>query len=299
MEALMNPEISVIIPAYANGEQLQACLEALERQVYPPAFEVIVVDNGSTPPLQIPERPGWRVVREERIGSYAARNHGVANARGQFLVFIDTDCIPELLWLRACKERLTRESGIVIGGHIETVYEDPEAPRAVEIFDKITTPLDQKSYVERWNFAATANLAIRKADFDRVGPFCADLKSYGDREWCHRAIAAGLRLVYADEAVVNHRARRTVSGLIRREVRLTGGSCDTRMRAGVKRRTFFREGLRLLLPDRGIIENGWRFWRMGTEPVTKIKLLTLVFFMRYCHALEKLRLSLGGVSQRG
>jgi glycosyltransferase involved in cell wall biosynthesis len=295
----MNPEISVIIPAYASEDALRTCLAALEQQEQAPTFEVIVVDNGSMPPLRIPERQGWRVIREERVGSYAARNHGVANARGQYLVFVDTDCIPERNWLRSCKARLACEPGTFIGGRIETVYEDPEAPKAVEIYDRVTTPLDQKSYVERWNFAATANLAVRKADFDRVGPFCADLKSYGDREWCGRAVAAGLQLVYAGEVVVRHQARRTVSGLIRREVRLTGGACDTRMRAGVKRRTFFREGLRLLLPDRGILENGWRFWRMGTEPVTKIKLLTLVFFMRYCHALEKLRLSLGGVSQRG
>jgi glycosyltransferase involved in cell wall biosynthesis len=295
----MNPEISVIIPAYTSGEQLQACLEALERQVYPPTFEVIVVDNGSNPPLQIPERPNWRIIREERVGSYAARNCGLTNARGRFLVFMDTDCIPERLWLKACKMRLDRELGAVIGGHIETVYENPAAPRAIEIYDKAISPLNQKSYVERWNFVATANLAIRRSDFDRVGPFCAELKSYGDREWCNRAIAAGLRLVYADEVVVGHRARRTLTDLIRREVRLEGGSRDFRLRDGERRLTFIKEGLRLLIPDRGMLAKGLMLWRMGTEPVTKIKLLMLVPFVRYCQALEKLRLSLGGVSQRG
>jgi GT2 family glycosyltransferase len=295
----MNPEISVIIPAYASEDALYTCLAALEQQERAPTFEVIVVDNGSVPPLRIPERPGWRVLREDRVGSYAARNHGLAHARGEFLVFMDTDCLPARDWLKACKERLTREPGSIVGGRIETVYEHPEAPRAVEIYDKVVMPLDQKSYVQRWNFAATANLAIRKADFDRVGPFDADLKSYGDREWCARALMAGLRLVYAEEAVVGHRARRTLTDLIRREVRLEGGSRDFRLRDGERRLTFIKEGLRLLIPDRGMLAKGLMLWRMGTEPVTKIKLLMLVPFVRYCQALEKLRLSLGGVSQRG
>jgi glycosyltransferase involved in cell wall biosynthesis len=295
----MNPEISVIIPAYASEDALYTCLAALEQQEQAPTFEVIVVDNGSVPPLRIPERPGWRVLREDRVGSYAARNHGVANARGQFLVFMDTDCMPERDWLRACKKRLACEPGTFIGGRIETVYEDPKAPTAVEIYDKAVMPLDQKSYIQKWGFAATANLAIRRTDFDRVGPFCADLKSYGDREWCGRAIAAGLQLVYAGEAVVQHRARRTLADLIRREVRLEGGSRDFRLRDGERRLTFIKEGLRLLIPDRGMLAKGLMLWRMGTEPVIKIKLLMLVPFVRYCQALEKLRLSLGGVSQRG
>jgi cellulose synthase/poly-beta-1,6-N-acetylglucosamine synthase-like glycosyltransferase len=293
-------EISVIIPAYECLQQLYLCLDALERQECPRStFEVIVIDNGSMPPLQVPARPNLRMLREECVGSYAARNHGIASARGRLLAFTDADCIPARDWLNACRARIDREAeGSVIGGRIEMFYENPLAPRSVEIYDMAMKSLDQQTYIQKLGFVAPANLAIRKADFDRVGPFCADLKSSGDVEWCKRAMAAGLRLVYAEEAVVHHPARRTLPELIRRERRLEGGRCDTRLRSGAKRLTLFKEGLRQFDPRRQTFKIA-TFWRMGTGPAIKTRLLALVLLVQYCHALEKLRLSLGGVSRRG
>jgi GT2 family glycosyltransferase len=178
-------------------------------------------------------------------------------------------------------------------------YENPRASRAVEIYDLVTNPLDQEAYIQKLDFVAPANLAIRKADFDRVGPFCTDLKSYGDVEWCKRAMAAGLRLVYAEEAVVRHPARCSLPELIRRVRRLEGGNYDIRLRSGAKRLRLFIEGLRQLVPGRYHFVTIATLWGMGTGPAIKTKLLALVLLVQYCQALEKLRLSLGGVSRRG
>jgi hypothetical protein len=59
--------------------------------------------------------------------------------------------------------------------------------------------------------------------FDEVGPFDADLLSDGDQNWCHRAIKLGVRILYTDDAVVRHPARRTLRQHITKTRRIAGG----------------------------------------------------------------------------
>jgi hypothetical protein len=73
--------------------------------------------------------------------------------------------------LKACRARVECEAeGSVIGGRLEMFYENPWAPQPVEIYDIAMKPLDQEVYIQKLGFVAPANLAIRKADFDRVDP---------------------------------------------------------------------------------------------------------------------------------
>ena len=86
------PLISVVVPVFNDEARLAGCLDALAMQTWPASHrEVIVVDNGSVPPVAL--RAGAaRVIVERRPGSYAARNAGVAAAAGEILAFTDADC---------------------------------------------------------------------------------------------------------------------------------------------------------------------------------------------------------------
>ncbi|MEM8761253.1 MAG: glycosyltransferase family A protein, partial [Pseudomonadota bacterium] len=98
------PGISVIIPVFNDAGGLARCLDALARQTDAAPFEVIVVDNGSDPPLDpatLPALPSLRLIRETAPGSYAARNAGIAAARAAILAFTDADCRPRPDWLAA------------------------------------------------------------------------------------------------------------------------------------------------------------------------------------------------------
>lgn len=97
--------VSVIIPSYQTSpETLSRTLAALEGQTYPrDLFEVVIVDDGSEPPL---ERPGAtpmavRVVRQERYGYGLARtrNTGARAAAGDILLFLDSDTLAEAGWV--------------------------------------------------------------------------------------------------------------------------------------------------------------------------------------------------------
>jgi len=81
--------------------ELEACLEALARQRYPD-FDVLVVDNASTEPVdEICHRHGAACIHEPVPGLTRARNRGARAARGELVAYIDDDAIPEPGWLEA------------------------------------------------------------------------------------------------------------------------------------------------------------------------------------------------------
>ena len=220
------PLVSVIIPAFNDEARLELCLDALERQTYPrDRVDIIVVDNGSNPPLRkaLQNRPELRVLLEPTPGSYAARNLGVAHARGEILAFTDSDCIPAERWLECAVDALLgRESLGAVAGRIEVFVKDPARPTAVELFDRAVA-FRQDRNVADGGFGVTANLVVRRLAFMDAGPFDDTLLSGGDREWCQRMVSAGYEIAYAQDAVVAHPARRDPRDLVRKMRRVAGG----------------------------------------------------------------------------
>ena len=71
--------------------------------------------------------------------------------------------------------------------------------------------------------SVTANLFVRRAVVEAIGPFNAELQSGGDFEFCQRAKRAGFALVHAETAVVAHPARESLAALFRKNRRVAGG----------------------------------------------------------------------------
>ena len=99
-------QATVVVPYYQAPDALALTLAGLERQRYPRhLFEVIVVDDGSDPPLKLPERSPLdiRVIHQPDLGFglARARNNGARAARGDIVVFLDCDMIPNDEWLAA------------------------------------------------------------------------------------------------------------------------------------------------------------------------------------------------------
>jgi glycosyltransferase involved in cell wall biosynthesis len=99
--------VSVVITYYQAPEALDITLAAIGQQTYPQALtEIVIVDDGSEPPLAEVRSPGdlpVKVVHQDDrgFGLARARNTGAAAASGDIVVFLDCDMVPEPSWLDA------------------------------------------------------------------------------------------------------------------------------------------------------------------------------------------------------
>jgi len=225
------PDVSVVIPVLGDAERLALCLDALDRQTLPAArFEVIVADNArdrdeAVAAAVAAHAPRARLVHEPRPGSYAARNRGIADARGAIVAFTDADCVPRPDWLERGVAALSADPGIgLVGGRIEVVPRDPRRRRAAETYD-LVFGFPQERFVRELGFAATANAFTRREVLAAVGPFRDDLQSGGDWEWGQR-VGRSFKVAYAPDAVVDHPARATVRELATKQRRIELGRAD-------------------------------------------------------------------------
>src|SRR5262245_34012598 len=89
------PRVSVIVPCYNLGQYLDEAVASVLAQTYQ-NFEILVVDDGSTEPLTQAlladySRPKTSVIRIPHAGVSAARNAGLARARGAYFCALDAD----------------------------------------------------------------------------------------------------------------------------------------------------------------------------------------------------------------
>lgn len=294
MSSRSRPFVSVIVPVWNDGARLEACLRALEAQTYPDdLYEVVVVDNDSEEAVGpfVERHKRTRLVHETRPGSYAARNVGLAHARGDVFAFTDADCLPASDWIEKGVERLMRGGGrTVVAGRVEMFPRSQKRPNAVEQYE-VLFALAQREFVGRYGFGATANLFAWRETLARVGPFLAEVKSGGDLEWGRRAAACGYAFEFDEETRVRHPARATLSQLYSKIVRVTGGLHDLRRIKGRAYLEFDRGLLGELLPPLRAIAR-----TLGEPTLPKlsdrVKVCAVMLFVRYVQAFERLRLSL-------
>jgi glycosyltransferase involved in cell wall biosynthesis len=100
----LEPDVSVVIPAWNEERNLARTLQALSNQITKYSYEVIVIDNNSTDETRkLAEACGIKVIPEPKQGISFARQIGLLNARGQYLLCADADTIYPERWV----ERMT------------------------------------------------------------------------------------------------------------------------------------------------------------------------------------------------
>jgi glycosyltransferase involved in cell wall biosynthesis len=200
------PLISVIIPHLNQLNRLEACLTSLEAQtVERSLFEIIVVDNGSSPGPEfiISRHPGVRLLYEHQPGPGPARNLGARSATADILCFVDADCRAHRDWLAAALRELAASApGTILGGDVQIWRADPGKYTAIEVYETVFA-YRQRLHVESHGYSGTGNLAVRRADFEKIGPFGGILLPE-DRDWGQRARAASFRFKYVPDMIVFH-----------------------------------------------------------------------------------------------
>ena len=139
-------------------------------------------------------------------GPGPARNRGVAKSSGEILAFTDADCTVDEGWLAAIVARLQNpQAKRILGGDVRIAVKDSKRLTQLEAYESIFQ-YRQEEYIRKFRFSGTGNLAVRRADFDNIGPF-AGIDISEDRDWGRRAIALGYTIEYVPEMIVYHPAR--------------------------------------------------------------------------------------------
>lgn len=302
----IKPFVSVIIPVFNDAERLRICLTALEQQTYPRSlYEVIVVDNGSNKCHNISGLVAQfgqaKAAYESIIGSYAARNKGIALATGDVLAFTDADCIPAVNWLEnGVKTLLEQPDCGLVAGEVAVFFKDSARPTAVELYEQIYA-FPQKTYVIQQRFGVTANIFTFRGVINRTGLFDASLKSGGDLDWGQRVFSLGYPQIYADNVCVAHPALYSWRQLYKKHLRIAGGLFDVQQKKYASNFAYYPIFiLRLineLLSPSLVVVSTFRDNRLqGFKQ--KFKVSALVILIIYVRILEKLRLITGGTSVR-
>ena len=231
--------VSVIIPSRQTpAEVLARTLAALEGQTYPRGlFEVVIVDDGSEPPLAAPAPSprspplDVRVVRQERrgFGLPGARNAGARAAAHDVLLFLDSDLLAEAGWIAAhARWHHAVSDALTIGFYAQVDADglDPDVigahtgPLEELLADRAASSPQADHHMARTRgfksraddlFAAVAggNLGVRKDFYRLVGGHDESFTRYGpeDVEFAYRAGVRGGLLVPVREAFAWHQGR--------------------------------------------------------------------------------------------
>jgi GT2 family glycosyltransferase len=199
----------VVVPTSGRADYLEVALASLAAQdIEREAYEVIVIDDGSTDrtPAVIEAAGARSVTRDTPAGPNAARNTGVRMAAADLVAMVDDDVWAPPGWLRALVDGAQRHpQAEALGGPIRARLEGP-APRACWRELPPITSLDLGPEDRPAELVWSANMAIRRAAFDRVGPFDERFSTGGDEEdWLRRLRELGGEVVYVAAAGLDHR----------------------------------------------------------------------------------------------
>ena len=225
----MAARVSVVISTFNRPELLQELLGALAGQSFKD-FEVIVVDDGSTVPvepvLKANKQP-YRlvIVTQANGGAAAARHAGIVKALGEIIVITDDDMMvpPEFL----AEHVKAHDNGFtLVLGHIapdeslghKPLFERFHAQQLARFVARYTEhPTDVRGVM-----VCTGNVSFRRADYLAVGGFDKSLDRSEDRELGVRMQKAGAKLTFAPAARTTNRSDHTDLSVWRRRNYLYG-----------------------------------------------------------------------------
>lgn len=241
------PPVSVIVPAYNEGELMDRALASLLELDYP-EYEVVVVDDGSTDDtLERAARFEGRhgpvevtVVTKRNGGKAAALNAGIAASKHPFVLCMDADSYLEPKTLLRAVEHFADASVGAVAGNVK-----------VENRGKLITNLQALEYIEGLNmprraqgFVAAVNIVpgpvgmFRREALDEIGGYETDTFAE-DADLTLKMMAAGWRVVYEDQAIAWSQAPQRWMDLVQQRYRWTRGILQAiRKRKGLFLRPF-------------------------------------------------------------
>jgi O-antigen biosynthesis protein len=214
----MLPMCSIVICSYNGASTVESCLRSMQKLRYPADYEVIFVDDGSTDGTQqiLQKFPWVRNIRQKNMGLSHARNVGMEAAKGEIVVYTDSDCEADEDWLYYLALAFQRGGHVGMGGPnlipdegswmADCVGLSPGGPTHVMIDDR------EAEHVPG------CNMAFLKWALEAVNGFDPQYRKAGDDvDVIWRLQALGYAIGFAPAAQVWHYRRNTVKAYLKQQ----------------------------------------------------------------------------------
>lgn len=204
--------VSIIVPVYNRCDEVADLLASLVTQT-DPNFEIILVDDGSTEPCRpqadsYASRLNLKYFWKENEGRSIARNYGIDRSVGDYLVFVDSDCILPPDYVEKVKEGI-RATGTDCFGGPDAAHESfSDLQKAINysMTSFLTTGGIRGGKVRLEKFVPrTFNMGFSREVYDRVGGFREMFSE--DIDMSTRIRNAGFRIELFRDAKVFHKRR--------------------------------------------------------------------------------------------
>jgi GT2 family glycosyltransferase len=212
------PMASIVICSYNGASTVESCLRSMEKLRYPSDYEVIFVDDGSTDSTQqiLKKFPSVRNIRQKNMGLSYARNVGMEAAKGEIVLYTDSDCEADEDWLYYVALALSRGGYVGMGGPnlipdegswvADCVGLSPGGPTHVMIDDR------EAEHVPG------CNMAFLKWALKQVNGFDPQFRKAGDDvDVIWRLQDLGYSIGFAPSAQVWHYRRNTVKAYLKQQ----------------------------------------------------------------------------------
>lgn len=214
--------VSIVIPVCDRVQHTMRCLAALAESTPYDLYEVIVVDNGSSDGtrefLSTLEGDVTVIANPANVGFARSRNQGARRARGEYLLFLDNDTLPQPGWLQALLDVAERDRRVAVVGAKLLSPDDTIWHAGIALLEDAPYPISPvhlhrqepanapAANEEREVAAVTGACLLIRADvFREVGGFDEGfLDGYEDVDLCLRVREQGHRIVYTPASVLYH-----------------------------------------------------------------------------------------------
>ncbi|VVB60031.1 Glycosyltransferase AglI [uncultured archaeon] len=231
--------ISVIIPAYNSEKTIRGCLQALQSQSIKD-IEVIVVDDGSSDDTAsiVKSFKNVKFFKRQHKGPASERNFGAKMAKGEILLFTDSDCEPDKNWVSEMVAPFKSDKSVVgVSGTYRTRQKELIARFAQYEIEERHEKMAKAGSID---FIGTFSAGYRKEIFDKFGGFDESFSTSAgeDPELSFRIAEAGYKMVFAPKAFVYHTHPNTLRKYLKQKYR----NAFWRVAVYAKRKKTFRKG---------------------------------------------------------
>ncbi|WP_127572620.1 glycosyltransferase [Paenibacillus xylaniclasticus] len=199
--------VDIVIPIYNQGAALQRVLDGFEKQVTSYRYQVIVVDDGSTEDIEsIVSSFSDKIlyVYQENKGRAAARNKGVLEGNGEYIIFCDGDRIPGPKFIEEHLSTLSNNEDLVVIGCPKEIFkhdnynevraiveQDLTSAKLTPFTKSVLNLYDENGETDSgipWVSTFSGNMSLKRSVFESF------LFDEGFKNWGFENIELGYRL---------------------------------------------------------------------------------------------------------